>query len=219
MQQNTQSSPLTLPADHCFNHALLTERLQSFKSVRDKISLMLKRGEIVRIRRGLYARSRLYGGTVEPIAVANHIYGPSYISLEYALSYYGMIPEQVEVVTSVTPKRSRTFSTPLGNFSYEHLQLKAYSAGITINDINGTGVMIATREKALCDRIALAANIRTMAEIESYLFEDLRIDENNLTGMSMELLDDIATAYGMQRIQVFTRWYNNHFKSKGDAAQ
>jgi hypothetical protein len=78
----------------------------------------------------MVVRSPKYGGTVEPMEIANPLYGPSYISLEYALSYYGLIPERVESITSVTTKRSKKFITPLGSFSYEHIPLKAYPIGI-----------------------------------------------------------------------------------------
>jgi hypothetical protein len=207
MHQNQKPVYLSLPTSHCFNHALLAERLQLYRSIPDKISLMLKQGEIVRIRRGLYARSRMYGGTVEPIEVANLIYGPSCISLEYALSYYGMIPERVETITSVTPKRSKKVFTPFGSFSYEHLPMKAYSVGINLENRDGAGFLIASREKSLCDRIALTSNIRTTGEIEAYIFENLRIDEENFSGMSTDLLKIIAQVYGMKRVTLFMRWY------------
>jgi predicted transcriptional regulator of viral defense system len=175
---------------------------------------MLKRGEIVRIRRGLYARSRLYGGTVEPMEIANLVYGPSYISLEYALSYYGMIPERVEVITSVTPKRSKIFSTPLGKLTYEHVPVKPFAAGIALEERNGINILIATREKALCDRIARAVNIRTIGEIEAYIFEDLRIDEGTISNLSTNLLDAITAVYGLQRISLFALWYRKKFRKE-----
>jgi len=207
MQQENTPAYLSLPADHCFDHTLLSARLQSYESVRDKISLMLKRGEIIKARRGLYVRSLKYGGTVGPMEIANLIYGPSYISLEYALSQYGLIPERVETITNVTPKRSKKFSTPLGSFSYEHIPIEAYPLGITLEKRAGIGILIASKEKALCDRIALASNIRTMGEIEEYIFENLRIDKESITDLSKELLKNIGHAYHLERIALFVRWY------------
>jgi len=212
MQQNSSSAYLALPTGICFNHALLADSLQSYHSVRDKIALMLKKGEIIRIRRGLYARSQLCGGTIEPMKIANLVYGPSYISLEYALSYYGMIPERVESVTCITTKRSKKVSTPIGNFSYEHVPLKAFAAGIALDYGSGSGILIATREKAICDRIALAANIRTASEIEAYIMEDLRIDEEVFSKLSINLLDTIASGYGLQRVSLFAKWYRKKNK-------
>lgn len=211
MQQQPVSAYISLPTGHCFDHALLTGYLKKYRSVRDKISLMLERGEIIRLRRGLYIRSSLYGGTVESLEVANLVYGPSYISLEYALAYYGMIPERVESITSVTPKRTKTFVTPICTFSYEHIPLDSYAAGISLENRNGTGILIATREKALCDRVALAANIRTIGEIEAYVLENLRIDEEVLAEMSSDRLVDMAQVYHMQRTTLFAQWFQKKF--------
>jgi predicted transcriptional regulator of viral defense system len=211
MQQETTPTYLSLPIDHCFDHTLLSDRLQSYRSVRDKISLMLSRGEIIKVRRGLYMRSPKYGGAVEPKGIANLVYGPSYISLEYALSYYNLIPERVEVLTCVTPKRSKKFFTQVGSFSYEHIPLKAYPAGIDLGKSGGIGILMASKEKALCDRIALASNIRTIGEIEKYILENLRIDEQNITELSIELLRNIEQTYNLKRVTLFVRWYIKNF--------
>ncbi len=210
MQQQPLPAYLLLPVDHCFDHTLISEQLRSYRSVRDKISSMLGRGEIIKIRRGLYVRSRQYGGTVESVEIANLIYGPSYISLEYALSRYGLIPERVESITSVTPKRLKKFITPLGSFSYEHIPLKAYPIGIDLEKRGGTGILIASREKALCDQIAQAANIRSAGELENYIFENLRIDWGSIADLSVDLLGGIGQAYALQRVNLFVRWYSKN---------
>ena len=105
-----------------FDYQQLTACLSYLSKPRDKINKLLGRGDIVRIRKGLYA----FGGAYrrEPLSrelLANLIYGPSYISLEYALSYHGLIPERVSTVTSVALGRSRKFDTPLGTFTYRSL--------------------------------------------------------------------------------------------------
>jgi hypothetical protein len=207
MQNHFAPAYLSLPFEYCFNHAFLSDKLNSYRSIRDKISLMLERGEIIKVRRGLYARSKEYGGIGEPMAAANLVYGPSYISLEYALSYYGLIPERVESITNVTPKRSKEFNTPLGTFSYEHIPAKAYPVGIDLVKKGNIGMLMATREKALCDRIALAANIRTMTDVADYIIENLRIDSGSILNLSMDLLGEIKLAYGLHRIELFIKWY------------
>jgi hypothetical protein len=173
---------------------------------------MLKHGEIIQLRRGLYALSRQYGGKVESSEVANLIYGPSYISLEYALSYYGLIPERVEAVTSVTSKRSKRFVNPMGTFSYEHIPVGAYPVGIDLVKNGETGIFFASKEKALCDQVALASNIRTLTEIGEYIIENLRIDTDSIADFAIDLLDEISQAYGLHRIGLFVKWYRDHFK-------
>src|SRR5439155_24771651 len=102
-----------------FDHSLLASALSSYSGVRQKINELLKSGTIVRVKKGLY----VFGPEVRqnPICketLANLIYGPSCISLEYALSHHGLIPERVETITSVTPKKNKEFNTPIGRFTY-----------------------------------------------------------------------------------------------------
>ena len=105
-----------------FDYQVLTDALSDYSKPRDKITKLLAGGAIVRIKKGLYCFGEgLRRGPVSREQVANLIYGPSYVSLDYALSYHGLIPERVEVVTSVTTRRSRKFETPLGSFSYRML--------------------------------------------------------------------------------------------------
>ena len=85
--------------------------------------------------------------------LANLIYGPSYVSLEYVLAYHGLIPERVETVTSVTTRRSRDFSTPIGDFSFRMLTKGRYECGADLVEADGVSFLIATPEKAISDRI------------------------------------------------------------------
>jgi predicted transcriptional regulator of viral defense system len=207
-------SYLSLPANHYFDHAFLQDTLRPYQSVADKITLMLRRGEITRIRKGLYIRSRLFGGTVEPLEIANAVYGPSYVSLEYALSRYAMIPERVVTITCVTSKRSKSFETPVALFTYTHIPAAAYAAGVTIEMQGAIGVLIATPEKALCDKLAQAAHVRSTKDIATFLIEDQRIDTKELAGLSQSLLDKIGADYAMPRISLFVSWFRKNF-SKG----
>src|SRR5512136_2109085 len=91
-----------------FDYQTLTEAMKNLSSPRDKITDMLRQRAIVRIKKGLYVFGngyRRYPYSKE--LLANLVYGPSYVSLDYALAYHGLIPERVEALTSVTPNRSR----------------------------------------------------------------------------------------------------------------
>src|ERR1035437_9472555 len=82
----------------------------------------LASGELIQVRRGLYAVApAISGRPMDLFSLAGRIYGPSYVSLESALSDQGLIPEAVHAVTSVTAKRSAEFQTPLGVFSYTRI--------------------------------------------------------------------------------------------------
>lgn len=106
-----------------------------------------RRGLLCRLKRGLYAvKSRMPASW----AVANRLYMPSYISLTCALSYYGMIPETVYSVTSVTTKGTREFETEGISYAYRTIKRRAF-AGYGSIEIQGSPVLIADREKALAD--------------------------------------------------------------------
>lgn len=194
-----------LPQNHYFDYAFLMHVLQSYNKPRDRVTKMLHEGEIIRIRKGLYILSPDYGGQVHLYGIANAIYGPSYISLDSALSYYNLIPERVVENTSVTIKVNRFFYTPLGNFAYYHIKKKAFPAGVKLNENENGGYLIASKEKALCDKVWSAKNIRTIREIKEYLFDNLRIDPDELKQVNVSELTEIKNAYSSTRIDLLFR--------------
>ena len=112
-----------------FDYQVLRDALAGYGKPRDKITRLLASGEIVRVKKGLYCFGEAFRKS--PICseyLANLIYGPSYVSLDYALRLHGLIPERVEAVTSVTTRCSRGFETPLGHFTYRTLSHRRYDA-------------------------------------------------------------------------------------------
>ncbi len=114
-------------------------------------SLFLKRnlesGLFTKLRNGFYI---LTDSNPSPYLIANKIYQPSYVSLEKALSHYGVIPETVYTITSITTGPTREFETPRGVFSYQHIKKEAFT-GYEPKNIGGTVVFFAEPEKALAD--------------------------------------------------------------------
>jgi predicted transcriptional regulator of viral defense system len=88
-------------------------------------------------------------------AIANRLYRPSYISLESALSFYGIIPETVYGITSVSTKATREFESEIGVFSYQKIKQEAFG-GYELKDIHGEKIFIADAEKALADYLYFA---------------------------------------------------------------
>ena len=84
-----------------------------------------KQGYIETVKRGLYKFS---GQEIPDVYIANKLYEPSYISLEFALSYHGVIPETVYEITSVTPKTTRRFETLGKVYSYRRIKKSAFTA-------------------------------------------------------------------------------------------
>ncbi len=190
--------------DEVFDYQVLMDALSSYRKPRDTVTRLLSEGSIIRIKKGLYCFGEAHRRRALSLEhIANLIYGPSYVSLEYAMSYYGMIPERVHTVTSVTSKRSRRFDTPLGEFSYRMLSGARYATGETIESTAKSPFLIATPEKALIDKVWTDSRFdgRRMTEFEEYLTEDLRIDTETLGKLEHRRLAEINEAYGSAKIR------------------
>jgi predicted transcriptional regulator of viral defense system len=165
-----------------FDYTILSSALSDYCGVRQKINELLKCGIVSRVKKGLYVFGPNYNQVpVCKEVLANLIFGPSCISLEYALAYHGLIPERVETITSVTPKRDKVFDTPLGRFTYRYLSPGKYSEGIQQVWIdNNHPVLMASPEKALCDYVALhkVPAITGGEDVKDFLESDLRVDED-----------------------------------------
>jgi len=191
-----------------FDYQTLLDCLKGYARPRDKISDLLKKGIIIRVKKGLYIFGDDYRR--KPFSreiLANLIYGPSYISLDYALQHYGLIPERVEAVTSVTTGRFRRFSTPVGLFTYRMIPLKAFRIGMDRVEIgDGRAFLIATPEKALADKLydGRGTGIQTQKELNNYLENNLRIDSANLRELNPAVLDAIARCYRSRKIRLFS---------------
>lgn len=182
-----------------FDYPLLTSALSPYSAVRQKINELLKAEVIVRVKKGLYVFGPKYNE--KPICLevlANLIYGPSCISLEYALSYHGLIPERVDTITSVTPKRDKEFATPVGRFTYRYLTTDKYSHGITLVEIDSRhSVFMASAEKALCDYLTLnkIPDIKKTSSVEEFLQSDLRIERENWSKLNALALQHLNKYY------------------------
>lgn len=175
-----------------FTRHLLVELLSNYKSPKDKISELIKSGSLTSVRRGLYViGSNMDLPSPEPFLIANHLRGPSYVSLESALSYWGMIPERSYEISSVTMKSSKLYKTPVGRFSYHFLSFPYYAFGIrSVQLTPKQTIMIASPEKALCDKIILTSgiNLRSVKQTIAFLLEDLRMNEEILKRLDKEII-------------------------------
>ena len=189
-----------------FDYQTLLDAIKGYAQPRMKISSLLAKGTIIRVKKGLYIfgeslRRRPYCREL----LANLIYGPSYVSLEYALHYHGLTPERVETVTSVTCGRSRSFDTPVGAFSYRMIPLEAFRTGMDRVELDGgRSFLIAIPEKALADRIVAdrGAGITTQKELHDYLLTNLRIDPSALRELDPARLAEIARHYRSRRVKL-----------------
>ncbi len=177
--------------------SILATTFPHIKGGNQKIKLLERDKQIVRLKKGLYVcNPEITQKTLSTELIANHLYAPSYVSMSSALRYYGLIPEEVYVKQSMTLKHSRDFDTPLGRFEYTAISRKAFPIGLTSIQKDGYAFVMATPEKALCDLIATSpgVNLRYLKDAELYLTEDIRMEWENFKKMNIEIFEEYIKA-------------------------
>jgi hypothetical protein len=180
------------------NKDVLYSLYSDLKQPKDKVSELERKGLIIRIKRDLYVVSqKVHNQEISRELVANHLYSPSYVSLETALARYGLIPERVYSVRSVCTKMHKNYDTPLGNFEFIKVSEKYFPLGIRQEIIeNKYAFLIASPEKALCDKIICSQNIRiqSVGAMQTFLEDDLRIDFSAVEHWDTEIVRQCVEA-------------------------
>jgi predicted transcriptional regulator of viral defense system len=126
------------------------------REIRRQLSRWKKAGKIYQLRRGLYCLAPPFQKVnPHPFLVANRLIPASYVSLQSALAYYGMIPEYVPVTTSVTTSRPAHWETPLGIFDFRRIQVDFFDGYHLVDLGEKQQALIASPEKALLDLVYL----------------------------------------------------------------
>lgn len=169
-------------------------KYKEYSDVKGKVRREVAAGNLIPLMRGLYETDVTVSGKY----LAGHIYGPSYLSFDYALSVYSLIPETVfNTFTSATFKKSKskTYQNQFGTFIYKDVPEAVYSLGVLIKEEGGYTYLIATPEKALCDKLYSLPPVNTIKGLRSLLFEDLRIDESEFWRLITDELCELAPLY------------------------
>lgn len=177
------------------DYAVLGSLFNAYKSPRNKIANLEIEGKLIRLKRGLYVVSpNVSGKLLSTELIANHIYGPSYVSMESALRYYGLIPESIHIVRSLAIKRSRVFENSISRFEYINCSDDYFPIGINQKIVDDYSFLIASPEKALCDLIAFTPEVRPrfIKSMLSYLEEDIRLDMEAFYGMDVNIIQQCA---------------------------
>ena len=172
---------------------MMLEELKMYSNPMARLSRMAKQGKCFPIVRGLYETDR----TVPGYLLAGSIYGPSYISFEYALSYYGIIPEAVYTITcaSFEKKKKKRYETIFGTFTYRDVPSGAFPLGLKVIQEREYFYRIAEPEKALCDTLYTMSPTANQRELFALLTEDLRIEETELYKLDGDKVTFLATHY------------------------
>jgi len=152
-----------------------------------------KAGKLLSLRRGMYALAEPYRqAAAHPALLSNQLYTPSYISMHWALSFYGLIPEKTVVYTAVTPRVPRTFENDFGVYRYSNLKQKFFF-GYRAVDMGGENVFVATPEKALLDLWHLRSGVWDTDRMTEMRFQNFDV-------VSTGRLRDFAERFGLPRL-------------------
>lgn len=177
---------------------MLEDRLSAYANPRNKIRRMVSAGELTPVRRGLYETERTTSG----YCLAPCIYGPSYLSFEYALERHGLIPEGVRTYTSATcgKRKVRRYENAFGLYSYQDVPTAVFPLYVSLVREGEYAYWLASPEKALCDQLYKLSPITSRKALEQLLFEDLRIDEGDLFGLAPSVMSRIAERYHSRNV-------------------
>jgi hypothetical protein len=195
------------------DYGFVMDCLKDYRNPRIKLNHLLKIKALIRVKKGIYIFGKHFARRpYSSEALANMIYGPSYVSLEWACQYYRLIPERVTTVTSITTQRSRKFQTPLGLFTYDHLHMRAYPVGVTLIQFSHVQqALFATKEKALADLLVVRrGSFSSKKQFKETLFDDLRIEEEDMRDLDPELLKKIYQARPHSAVKYLQQFVENH---------
>jgi hypothetical protein len=194
--------------------AILMDELKDYVNPTAKIRRLVDGGELVPVVRGLYETD----GNIPGYYLAPIVYGPSYLSFEFALAYYSLIPEAVYSFTSATfeKKKVKQYTTPFGTFTYRDVPSEAYPVGIVLHSENGYGFQMASPEKAICDQLYKISPQRNRSELDHLLFEDLRIDKQEFFRLNLSDLLAIASRYHTQNHKLLQAYLGRSIKNGPD---
>jgi len=163
-------------------------------NVRLQLARWVTAGRVIRLRRGLYSIAPPYNKTrPNPFLVANRLQPASYVSLQTALAFYGLIPDTVNRVTSVTAGRPEELNTPLGVYEFRHIKT-GLLFGYRSMDVSGQQALVALPEKALLDMVYLQSG----GESKDYLAE-LRLQ--NLDAIDPVRLEQFTGRFGSPKMR------------------
>jgi len=184
-------------------------KFSNYANIKDKISREIQAGRLIPIARGLYETEASTPGKY----LAGRICGPSYLSFDYALANYGLIPEAVyNTYTSASfqKRKAKTYQNQFGTFLYRDVPASVYHLGIRLIEENGYSYQIATPEKALCDKLYSLSPVQNVKELRELLFEDLRIDEDEFWKLNLADIAELAPLYRATNLKLLAKLIRRH---------
>lgn len=183
---------------------MLFEKFKDLGDPHGKIRRMCRDKELIKIVRGLYTDDVNASGYL----FAQMICSPSYLSFDYALSYYNIIPERVYTYTSATfmKNKKKTFNNKFGQYDYRDVPKEVYTYEVKILDSGDYTFKIASKEKALLDKMYDVGIIKSLDEMEHLIINELRIDNSELKKMDLSVIRELAVKYHSSNTKLFSKF-------------
>ncbi len=182
----------------------LAQQFAGYTDVKGKIRREVQGGRLVQVARGLYETDARTDGK----CLAGAIYGPSYLSFDYALSVHALIPEAVYAYTSATfcKGKSKRYENAFGTFLYRDVPAAVYPLGVEIKVERGYSYQIASPEKALCDKLYSLSPVYSVRALKELLFDDLRIDEAAFFALHKDDISQLAPLYRATNLKLLAKF-------------
>lgn len=172
---------------------MILDDLKDYGNPQCKLQRLVRDGAYTKVVRGLYETDPKTPGRY----LASAIRSPSYLSFEYALRYYNMIPEMVRVFTSATfdTGKTKTYRNAFGTYTFRDSPKEAFYVGVHVIEESGRTYCIATREKAVCDELYLKSPVRSRKALKEMLYEDLRLEEDDILSLDRDMVRELSRRY------------------------
>lgn len=183
---------------------MLIDDYRNYSDPIGKINRETKKKNLFPLVKGLYETNINTSGQF----LTAYIYGPSYLSFDYALSYHGLIPEKVTVYTSATfnKRKSKIYQNQFGIFMYRDVPKDAYPYGIKAYIENDYSFFIASPEKAICDKLYIEPTQTSLRAIQRLLFVDLRIDIEAFNQLDFYEMNFLCGKYISKNIRLLEKY-------------
>ena len=187
----------------------LKEKYINYTDINGKIKRDIDKGDLFPLVRGIYETN----SNTDGFLLAAYIYGPSYLSFEYALSFHSIIPERVVVYTNATfnKRKSKTYQNHFGLFTYRDIPNAAFPFSVKAYEEDGYAYFIANPEKALCDLLYIKKPVRSIKELKMVLFDDLRINIDVFKQLNFEDILFLSDKYISNNMKYLRKYIESEY--------
>ena len=187
----------------------LKEKYKNYSDINGKIKRDVANKILFPVVRGIYETNEHTSGYL----LASFIYGPSYLSFEYALSFHNLIPEKVISYTNATynKRKSKTYQNSFGLFLYRDVPKDVYPYFINAYEQDKYAYFIASPEKAICDMLYILPPVKSVRGLKALLFENLRIDISEFKSLNFENMKFLTDKYVSKNIKLLRKLIESEY--------